>query len=147
MRISRKDVERFLSRVEIQDSHWIYRGYGTGKDRCYPVIGINGGYVKAYRFAYMLWIGPLSKSLEVDHVCRNTFCVNPEHLEAVTTKTNIRRARGWTQVNSKWYCKHGHLVEGHNLYVQPSNGRESCRECGRLKTAANNARYRNNRIF
>lgn len=35
--------------------------------------------------------GRLSWRLEVDHTCRNRGCVNPEHLEAVSHKENVRR--------------------------------------------------------
>ena len=32
------------------------------------------------------------KDLEVDHLCRNRICINPDHLEAVTRSENQRRA-------------------------------------------------------
>lgn len=35
--------------------------------------------------------GPLPKGMVVDHLCRNPGCVNPDHLEAVSNATNIRR--------------------------------------------------------
>lgn len=35
--------------------------------------------------------GPVPEGLELDHLCRNTDCVNPDHLEAVTRKENNRR--------------------------------------------------------
>lgn len=38
--------------------------------------------------------GPTPDQRELDHLCRNTGCVRPEHLEPVTHAENLRRARG-----------------------------------------------------
>lgn len=49
----------------------------------------SGGYV--HRWFYEGRYGEIPKGFEPDHLCRNRGCVNPEHLEAVTHKTNVRR--------------------------------------------------------
>lgn len=46
---------------------------------------------KAHRWYYELCHGPVSPELDIDHLCRNRRCVNPEHLEAVSHAENIRR--------------------------------------------------------
>ena len=46
---------------------------------------------KAYQVYYELEYGPVPPGKELDHLCRNPSCVNPEHLEAVTHATNMRR--------------------------------------------------------
>lgn len=45
----------------------------------------------AHKYAYERRYGPVPDGLELDHLCRNTSCVNPDHLEAVTHRTNMIR--------------------------------------------------------
>lgn len=45
----------------------------------------------AHRVYYERHVGPVPDGLELDHLCRNPGCVNPEHLEPVTHAENIRR--------------------------------------------------------
>lgn len=47
--------------------------------------------------------------MTVDHLCRNTSCVNPAHLEAVTNKENTLRGLTVTAINAqKTACAAGH---------------------------------------
>lgn len=79
----------------------------------YPHMKVHGVTVGAYRVAWVLHHNKeIPEGYEIDHTCRNKLCVNPEHLEAVTRRENLRRMR-----------------EGHDTPGKPDE-KECCR-CGR----------------
>jgi hypothetical protein len=45
----------------------------------------------AHRYSYEAHKAPLAAGYEVDHVCQQTNCVNPDHLDAVTKAEHARR--------------------------------------------------------
>jgi hypothetical protein len=114
----RSPIERFLRYVnKTTDSNgcWLWKG---GKQSNRNVHCFYGRFcldtpsrlmVYAHRAAYEFWVGPIPEGLVIDHLCRNTLCVNPGHLEAVTDGENILRGVGGSARNSrKRFCKRGH---------------------------------------
>jgi hypothetical protein len=47
---------------------------------------------RAHRWMYEQIVGPIPEGLTLDHLCRVKACVNPDHLEPVTSAENVRRA-------------------------------------------------------
>lgn len=47
--------------------------------------------VRAHRFMYEQEHGHLDLSLDIDHLCRQRDCVNPEHMEPATRAVNAQR--------------------------------------------------------
>ena len=84
---------------------------------------------RAHRWVYESRIGPIPDGLQLDHLCRNKRCVNPDHLEPVTHAENQRRAAA-TRTN----CKHGHEFTIENTYL--NGGGRHCRTCMAAKSAA-----------
>ncbi len=131
--------ESFWSRVDASGVCWEYTGSrdkeGYGKAR------MNGKGWLAHRLAYTLLVGEIAKDLQLDHLCRNHSCVNPDHLEPVTQAENMRRGVAAHMLRARaasiTHCKHGHPYTEENTYRQ--NGKRYCRAC-KLKRVAE--RYR-----
>ncbi|RZN19502.1 hypothetical protein CWO90_35315 [Bradyrhizobium sp. Leo121] len=48
--------------------------------------------MSGHRASYIVFKGPIAGDMDVDHLCNNRICVNPDHLEAVSHRENcIRR--------------------------------------------------------
>lgn len=130
-------VERFAKKIALTDAgciEWIGTQNGSGYGTFY--FGESGrGY--AHRWSYEYHVGPIPEGLQLDHLCRNPPCVNPEHLEPVTPRENYLRGESlWAKNARKTHCPAGHPYGGDNLYTHPVTGQRFCRACGRLRKAA-----------
>lgn len=119
---------RFWAKVAIGDGCWEWtarrepKGYGRFHDGARRVM--------AHRFAYELLVGSIPDGLELDHLCLNTSCVNPAHLEAVTGEENRRR-----QHSRLTECKRGHQFDAANT-IHRADGRRRCRACTEVRQAS-----------
>lgn len=103
------------------------RGYG--KFHC------DGRWVQAHRGIYEAVYGPIPEGLTVDHVCFNTACINPAHLQLLTLLENQRRQ----QSSFATHCKSGHPFDPTNTYIRKSGARQ-CRKCNAIAVAGYKAR-------
>lgn len=93
----------------------------------------------AHCLVYEILVGPIPDGLELDHLCRVPWCVNPEHMEPVTHAENIRRgAMGHLSELRRpkpWptHCPKGHAYDEKNTAVNDRN-RPVCRRCSSDKT-------------
>lgn len=115
--------EIFWSKVEKTQGCWNWTGWCDPEG--YGHLGAGGKWVGAHRFSFELANGSIPEGLELDHLCRNKRCVNPEHLEVVTSLENQRRRP------KKTHCPHGHEFTPENTYVR--RGAKSCITCHRFK--------------
>lgn len=121
-------ADRFNRFVEkIENGCWEWRGsrLPSGYGR-FSFDGASMGL--AHRFSYSIFCGPLVDGMQIDHLCRNTGCVNPKHLEQVTPVENILRSIPFRRTYSSDACKNGHPWTERSRYLKKS-GKLNCRTC------------------
>lgn len=134
--------ERFWAKVARSDGCWLWTGATDGDGR-YGAFQHEGRVQRAHRVAYMLVVGSIPDGLDLDHLCRTTLCVRPDHLEPVTHLENVMRGTSIQAVNArKTHCPKGHEYDAENTYIQPSTGGRLCKTCARESGAERQRRYR-----
>jgi hypothetical protein len=130
-------IDRIMEKIspEPNSGCWLWKGAATSAG--YGEIHVPGrGGRLAHRFLYEMLRGPIPDGLQLDHLCRVRCCVNPDHLEPVTCRDNLRRSplvarmRGESQRN-KTHCPAGHPYDATNTYWY--RNRRNCRECSRIR--------------
>ena len=91
----------------------------------YGRMRVRRRYVAAHRFAYTITKGDIPVGLELDHLCRNPRCVNPEHLEPVTHRENMLRGKQATRT----HCPQGHPRIEENFYFSRKADGSFSRSC------------------
>lgn len=126
-------LPRSLSQVQVQPNGcWTGVGQPSGRDG-YRSVRTDGRDIKAHRLMYEFLVGPIPDGLTLDHLCRNTACCNPDHLEPVTQRVNNLRSRNVSGINAaKTHCKRGHEFTDENTkwsFNEWGNPRRHCRAC------------------
>ena len=116
-------LERFWNKVLFTTDCWEWQASKTEKG--YGQFQINYKPKRAHRISYELYNGKIPEGLQIDHLCRNTSCVNPSHLEAVTNQINHQRGDNFTNNFNrlKTHCPKGHPFTGIR------NGHRICHIC------------------
>ena len=134
-----KAVDLFNTRYQKTKSCWNWIGSITKNGYGIVTVGgrrENGGKTYyAHRLAYELFKVKIPLGLEIDHLCRNRKCVNPNHLETVTRSENTKRGIGpmlLARINgSKKFCKHNHPFDKVNTRYRKKGGR-ACKTCDKV---------------
>ncbi len=133
--------QRFWNKICMSGTHFYnniqcWEWLACSNPNGYGQFKLNGKKEYAHRLSYEDKHGIIPVGLELDHLCRNTSCVNPQHLQAVTHPENIRRGLagfvGGLRNRIKTHCPQGHEYNLKNTYVDSKEGRH-CRSCGKIR--------------
>lgn len=99
----------------------------------YAMMYLEGKMIYAHRWSYEYYNASIPSKHSIDHLCRVRHCVNPNHLEAVTSKENTRRGdhsnMGLYQ-KTKTHCPSGHEYSKENTYIKSKKYRV-CATCAK----------------
>lgn len=114
---------------------------GTTDGRGYPKQYLQRRARFAHRISFLIFNGSIDDTMEIDHTCRNKICVNPAHLDQVSSRENTVRGISPAAINAKkTHCKHGHELSGRNL-VNYIKGKRGCRTCWNARANASYHRH------
>lgn len=128
-----KEHKRIFTKIIYVDKCWVWQG--SRDEQGYGLLWYQGRTERIHRVIYAYFNGSIPSGVEarkfaqLDHICRNTACCNPNHLELVTQKENVLRGEGITaQQARKNVCKRGHELE-----LARNGKRRWCRTCDRQR--------------
>lgn len=130
--VQRAMTDRFSVKykVDAKTGCWVWTG--SKQPSGYATLWNGARPEQGHRISYRMFCGDIPDGHEIDHVCRNRSCVNPDHLRAVSHRENMRCSDTVMGRNAaKSHCKRGHLLSGDNLKI--IRGSRQCRECMNLR--------------
>ena len=105
---------------------------GSKKANGYGELRVAGKTGYAHRRSYELFKGQIPSGTEIDHLCRNKGCVNPDHLEAVTRSENIKRMIPY---RPPYQLDREACPQGHAYDATTKQGYRYCKRCARDRQA------------
>lgn len=141
-RIGNRGIDHYARYEVMPDGCWRWTGplFRTGYGHISEAA--TGGEAQAHRAIYVRHKGEIPFGLELDHLCRNRACVNPDHLEPVTRSVNIQRMVQALGIGAR--CEHDLTgPDAHVVFNRKGKGpRRMCRECWRISCRAAGKKYR-----
>lgn len=112
-------AERFWAKVDKGDGTGCWNWTGSKRHMGHGGIWFRGENWMAHRVSLILHGFDLPADMHVDHKCRNTSCVRPDHLRIVTPEVNGRENNNSPLAKNAAAvaCPYGHAYSGPNLHV------------------------------
>lgn len=134
-------VQRFMRLVKVNPGTgcWEWQGYRTPNGYGKLTEGM------AHRTAWKLFrpAQPLAEGFDLHHLCRVRHCVNPDHLQLLTSSEH----RGLRRTAEATHCKHGHEWTPENTYWFPGPKRvRACRQCQKAANLRHQRRRQEQRL-
>lgn len=136
-------IDNFTRYVELANGCWEWTGPRFQSNGYGQMSRGYRGTKLAHRAFYLKHVGDVPDGLQLDHLCRNRRCVNPEHLEPVTGQEN--QLRGVTGYGARTRCRSGihDITKPDSWYVPPGDPTQrTCYECAKAKWARRDAKRR-----
>ena len=139
----RDPIERFWEKVDRSPGQgpkgdcwtWKKPSHYTGYGFFYFQRKQRTAHAVSYYFAHGRFP---QEGLDIDHLCRNRACVNPDHLEEVSRQVNAYRGQcGFitgAKMRARTHCKNGHEFTPENTTIESKGERSTkrrCKICGR----------------
>lgn len=135
-------VDQHSGVVVLETECWLWTAANNGNG--YGVFTVQRKHIYAHRYSWeQTHNEKIQNNLQIDHLCKNTLCVNPDHLEPVTHRENLMRSSGWAAINAnKTHCPQGHEYTKENTRI--ADGSRDCRICDKnssiIKARSNGVR-------
>jgi len=89
-RITNDDMSRFMQYIELIPFSNCWHWLGARHPRGYGSFLFRKTIWRAHRASWTLHKGEIPKGMQLNHLCHNSGCVNPDHLYIGTQIDNIR---------------------------------------------------------
>lgn len=111
--------------ARLESDCWIWIGPKRNKSGYGAYSFFGRAVLCAHRVSYQMFRGYVPGNKVLDHLCRVPSCVNPWHLEIVTSMENVRRGKAPTMIRKlQGLCSNGHPLN----FIRP-DGRQTCTIC------------------
>jgi len=130
---SPKEHTRIFAKIFVNQVNKCWEWQGSLDKQGYGLLWYKQKTERIHRVMYAFFIKPIPRGIknrrfaQVDHLCRNHACCNPEHLELIAQRVNVLRGISPPAIASRRI----NCIHGHSLEYTKNGKRRRCRTCDR----------------